>query len=165
VLTALVAVGADIASHAHWTHTTAVASLAILVALGRIVAGDLDHRRVSTAISAAFLIQPVLHAASTLLPAHSVGHPWFAAAPLAVSIAIIAATLAAPATYQHFGRRAALAVSRLRRVRDRRGQDLHELLSHTARNAPSPTAAFTSRGRAVIAAAPHRGPPAAPVGI
>ena len=165
VLTAVVAVGADIAAHAHWTHTTAVAVVAILVALGRVVAGDYDHRRFWTAISAAFLIQPVLHAASTLFPAHSVGHPWTAVAPLAVSIAIIAATVAAPATYQHFGRRAATAVSRLRSVRDRRGQDLHEPLSRVARNAPDRTAAFTARGRAVIAAAPHRGPPAAPAGI
>lgn len=165
LVTAAVAVGADIASRPDWTHTLAVGALAVLVILGRIVAGDLYHRRVYSAITAAFLIQPVLHAASMLLPAHSAEHLWLALAPLAVSIVVVAATVAAPVTYQHFSRRAGLAVSRLRTLRPLRGQGLEQLLSRAAPAALGPTATVSAGGVAVIASAPRRGPPVAPVSI
>lgn len=160
-LAATVAVGSDAVAGGRPLHTLSLGLVGVVVAVLRIrLAGR--HRGLFATLTASFVAQPVLHAATKLLgspiPAgaagHSAQHTSSTALPVLVAAAIVVAVACAERLLELVG---------VRRVVGHR--------PHTPRVAPGPRvtavpvdAATPGRGRVAHAPIHRRGPPvAAPV--
>jgi hypothetical protein len=103
-LATVVAVGSDVVAGGQPLHTTSVGLVGVVVALLRIrLAGR--HRGLFATVTASFLAQPVLHAATKLLdspmPAGSAGHTIHETSVSVLPVVIAAAIVVAVACAEH----------------------------------------------------------------